>query len=127
MFQIKGTHKFNENFNSQCGASRRSCSTAPKYSIIGGCGAEEQDMKYAPSVLSGVCIYPLVLKVNKTVIHHFICYSTPVYLTLVPKKIVARFCVPFIRNITGLYHKINGWTGSMSPINFSDIRLIMPA
>ncbi len=29
--------------------------------------------------------------------------------------------------IVGLYHKINGWTGPMSPINFSDIRLIMPA
>ena len=29
--------------------------------------------------------------------------------------------------IVGLYHKINGWTGPISPINFSDIRLIMPA
>ena len=29
--------------------------------------------------------------------------------------------------IVGLYHKINGWTGPVSPINFSDIRTIIPA
>ena len=29
--------------------------------------------------------------------------------------------------IAGLYHMMNGWTGPMSPINFSDIRIVVPA
>ncbi len=29
--------------------------------------------------------------------------------------------------IAGLYHMLNGWTGHVSPINFSDIRTIIPA
>ncbi len=29
--------------------------------------------------------------------------------------------------ISGLYHLMNGWTGPGSHINFSDIRIVMPA
>ena len=29
--------------------------------------------------------------------------------------------------IVGLYHMMNGWKGPMSPINFSDIRIVVPA
>jgi len=29
--------------------------------------------------------------------------------------------------IVGLYHLIKGWKGPSSPINFSDVRLVLPA
>ncbi|CEG13541.1 conserved hypothetical protein [groundwater metagenome] len=29
--------------------------------------------------------------------------------------------------MAGLYHMMNGWAGSASPINLSDIRIVMPA